>query len=105
MENNKTEIGVVHLSYNEQGQLISGYFEPTLKVQVPSTMFREINSLNEERLKSDADHAFSTWFSRMTDIELHDPSEYKLESEVLKCKEFTNNRVQECQIKYYLTKL
>lgn len=97
------EIGVVSVIYNEDGEVVSASFEPNKKVEFDNTVLTQMVKLktsSAEEVRTHTDFVLGAWFSKMTNIELADPSLYKIESEVVSCDKFPSGNVQKCVIRY-----
>lgn len=103
------EIGVTTLEYDDAGNLITSYFEPTMKVVVDETLLKAIkevkNSEDSESIKQHAEVALASWFSKMNEIELADRDEWTISSEVKHCEKWPNNKVKKCVIQFEFKRL
>lgn len=107
MEN--LEIGIVTITYNNQGDVVSADFNPTMRIEVQEDLKQQLISVKEnedsEKLQANADLVMGAWFSKITDIELADRSEYHIVSELLRCNRYPDGKVRLCSMLYKFEKI
>lgn len=103
------EIGIVNIHYNEDGDVLSAVFTPTMVVPFDKRVLMQLQSVKASKddglLKENADMVLAAWFAKMNEIELADRDDYEVASEILKCIKHQNGMAKECVIKYSFQKI
>lgn len=81
----KIQVGVVKMTYDETGKVISGKFVPELKIEINpilSDLLKDATSCDSEDITiNNAMVVFSSWMSRVNSIELEDRDQWELATE------------------------
>lgn len=100
----KLEIGVAHLNFDENGKINTASFTPTLTAFLSgkdiSDFFDIDCSEGEKALQDQATAVFSTWFNKLSEIELADREQFGIASELSKCEKYGNGKIKNAEIKF-----
>ncbi len=101
----KEELGIVVLTYDEDGNIKTAGFDPKIQVQVKSSKLKElfeIGSSNDlEVLQLRADTVFAMFIDKINQIELADREKFQVVSEVMLCEKYENGNIKICKLKYF----
>lgn len=100
------QIGKAIFNFNEQGKQVSAYFMPTMRVNVNVSLLENISTgQSSEIIKKNAEVALASWFAKMNEIELADRDEWKIESVVDTCTNYSSGGVRMCVVAFNLVKI
>lgn len=98
------EIGVSELSFDRDGKLVYGHFNPTMQIKVDniSDFITGIDCKDEDaNIINKATQVFATWFQRMNDIELADRSQFEISTQFIEpCERWDNGIVKLAKIRF-----
>lgn len=109
--NNNMQIGTANISYNEQGEIVSAIFTPSLELDVneDEDLLKQLKSIpctsNEEIIRENAALVLGGWWNQLNQIELADRDKWKMDSEIVACNKWPSGRVQMCSIKFTFRRL
>lgn len=102
------QIGIATVQYDEQGKVTHARFKPTLEITVSpllKDMLKDITATTDkETTLHNAEAAFASWFSKMTEIELADRDEYEIAVSNTTCHKHSNGIVSACYISFVFRK-
>jgi hypothetical protein len=103
-----TEIGTVTTSYNQEGEAITIEFKSSMYIKSNENLLKQLRTVKSaddiQVLQTNSDLAVASWFSKITEIELTDPSEGQITSEIVSCDKYPNGKIQTCVLKYTFRK-
>jgi hypothetical protein len=97
------EIGEAEINYSPSGDVTIAVFTPTMRFVADSDLLgtlRTINRSDEEGIKTSAEIIFSSWFSKMNDIELADRDIFSIVSSVVRCEKWPDGSVKKCVVRF-----
>lgn len=114
MIKNKMEIGVALLEYDQNGKPKSAKFTPAIREIDKDTMEKELLNAEqfigssrdtEQEIRSHAQVLLAYWFYQLEMVELADRETGKIESEIVKCEKWDNNRtIKTCEIRFFFVR-
>lgn len=101
-------IGTATVKYDEDGKAVFANFVPEMKVELDETSLGRLQKVvdknkDAEKIRENADVVLSSWFSKMTDIELEDRADYQMISEVVNCEKYPSGQIKVCVLRYMFT--
>ena len=105
----KKVIGDVILYYNKSSNVPSGVEFQPMTMKLTNEELQELqvidNDTDEETIKLMSDNVLSSWFSKLTDIELADRDKFQIKSEIITCNKEHENLITKCVIRYSLDEI
>lgn len=101
---NREKIGEVVITYTPDGKPSRTEFLPSIRINSEEVVKQliTIQSGGIETVKSNSDLVMSAWFSKINDIELMNPSDKRINSEVIDCLKREDGMVYYCRIAYFI---
>lgn len=107
--NNSQPIGIVTMEYDENGNVTSATFVPTMKVTLDENLVHQLQSIPASgavTLMNNADLVMSAWFSKTNEIELADREEWAVDGRMIECTLHPGStKVKKCVIEYTFKKI
>lgn len=99
-----SEIATVKIEYTKEGRIqlakVEGNIRPVVGQSTLNSL-KQIGNKTPEEIKNQADLLLGKLFSSITDIELSDPANTGIVSEVVECDKYPGGNVKKCVIKYF----
>lgn len=100
----RTKIGRATIEYNEVGKVIGASFTPTMNIILEPNVLMQMGKVKDVKdvdvIKSNAELALASWFSKNNEIELADRDHYEIASETVECETHQNGNVKKCVIEF-----